>query len=366
MRRNADIETEVNTLRHHPWMRALLDAYDGPAMVVEGDRRIVLANASLAVLLGRDAESIVGERPGEAMACRFAAEAPAGCGSGPSCSTCGTLQALRRTMHERVADRQECRIQQQRTDGPHAFEFHVTTTPIVVEGLHLTILSMRETTDEKRRAALERIFFHDILNVAGGLQGLLTIGSDPELAAGDRREADTLAVEVATQLVEEIQAQRDLLAAERGELHARKEPVRVAEVLRRLRAVYERHPVTHGRTIAWLAAEDVWVRTDPVLLGRVLGNLLKNSLEASSEGETVRVSFDADPEPRFEVWNRREMPADVKLQVFQRSFSTKAPSGRGLGTWSVKLIVERYLGGHVSFASSPESGTTFVVRLPGD
>jgi sensor histidine kinase regulating citrate/malate metabolism len=57
------------------------------------------------------------------------------------------------------------------------------------------------------------------------------------------------------------------------------------------------------------------------------------------------------------------MPRDVQLQVFQRSFSTKGP-GRGIGTYSIRLLVSRYLHGTVDFESSKEQGTTFRVHLP--
>ncbi len=52
------------------------------------------------------------------------------------------------------------------------------------------------------------------------------------------------------------------------------------------------------------------------------------------------------------------------MQVFQRSFSTKAERGRGIGTYSVKLFVERYLRGTVGFTSAEPDGTTFSVTLP--
>lgn len=57
------------------------------------------------------------------------------------------------------------------------------------------------------------------------------------------------------------------------------------------------------------------------------------------------------------------MPYDVQLQVFQRSFSTKG-IGRGLGTYSIRLLSERYLSGRVSFTSTPEAGTTFYAWYP--
>ncbi|MGA2077009.1 MAG: hypothetical protein ABSH52_26260 [Terriglobia bacterium] len=52
------------------------------------------------------------------------------------------------------------------------------------------------------------------------------------------------------------------------------------------------------------------------------------------------------------------------MQAFRRSFSTKSPVGRGIGTYSTKLITERYLGDSLSFTSSEEAGTTFAVTLP--
>ena len=57
------------------------------------------------------------------------------------------------------------------------------------------------------------------------------------------------------------------------------------------------------------------------------------------------------------------MPKDVKLQIFQRSFSTKG-IGRGIGTYSMKLITEQYLKGTISFVSNGAVGTTFTLRIP--
>jgi sensor histidine kinase regulating citrate/malate metabolism len=63
------------------------------------------------------------------------------------------------------------------------------------------------------------------------------------------------------------------------------------------------------------------------------------------------------------VHNDAPIPREVRLQIFQRAFSTKGP-GRGLGTYSMKLLSQRYLGGDVSFTSSEEGGTTFKARYP--
>mgnify|MGYP003339318652 CR=1 FL=1 len=45
--------------------------------------------------------------------------------------------------------------------------------PFRQEGEDLLLLSLLDISGEKRRAVLERLFFHDVLNSAGGLRGLL-------------------------------------------------------------------------------------------------------------------------------------------------------------------------------------------------
>ena len=104
--------------------------------------------------------------------------------------------------------------------------------------------------------------------------------------------------------------------------------------------------------------------TDPTLLRRVVGNMVKNGLEGSAENETVRLSCQSSKTGiEFLVHNPQFMPRHVQLQVFQRSFSTKGKN-RGLGTYSMKLLGEQYLRGKVSFTSYPEGGTTFRIWLP--
>jgi signal transduction histidine kinase len=101
-----------------------------------------------------------------------------------------------------------------------------------------------------------------------------------------------------------------------------------------------------------------------ILIKRVIGNLVKNAVEAVEAGQTVTLGcLEEEGRLCFSVHNQGEIPRDVQLQIFNRSFSTKG-AGRGLGTYSVKLLVERYLQGRVEFTSSPAAGTEFRVILP--
>jgi hypothetical protein len=156
-----------------------------------------------------------------------------------------------------------------------------------------------------------------------------------------------------------------MLAAERGELKVALDDVSVQDVLDAVVALYGHHHVAEGRELRIGDCDRLWLRTDATLLRRVLGNLVKNALEATPPGGCVLVSARGDgDEIRFAVHNPGVMPERARLQMFQRSFSTKGGDGRGVGTYSVKLFGERHLGGRVAFTSDEAGGTCFTVTLP--
>jgi hypothetical protein len=141
-------------------------------------------------------------------------------------------------------------------------------------------------------------------------------------------------------------------------------PLKAGQVLDELRNQYLKHPAAENRSISIGQSWGGTIITDRHLLHRVLGNMVKNALEATSPGGTVTLScIDDGDSVAFIVNNPEVMPKEVQLQVFQRSFSTKGEAGRGIGTYSMKLFGERYLGGRVDFVSRSSEGTTFRLAL---
>jgi signal transduction histidine kinase len=242
-------------------------------------------------------------------------------------------------------------------------DLRVSAAPFYCNGEEFTVFALHDITDEKRRQVLERVFFHDLLNSAGSLKGIVDIIG--ELDEEEGKAAIETVRRLSGQIVEEIQSQRDLVAAEAGDLKVKILDVNVAELLDRICSIYRRYSIAYEKRIVLAGVEEqpvIW--TDEVLLGRVLGNLIKNALEASDRGQTVTVSFENKRQPLFSVHNPLVMPEAVRFQLFRRSFSTRNGRGRGLGSYSVKLLTERYLKGRVWFVSTELEGTTFFVTLP--
>jgi len=331
-------------------------------VVLNAHRQIVFANERFMDLVhdSEGTEGVAGQRPGEAMGCVRALESPGGCGTTEFCSTCGAVAAILASQSGQ-ADVKECRIT--RRGNGDALELRVWATPVTVEGEAFTIFAALDISDEKRRRALERIFLHDIHNVACGMKWCIEFLQK----AGPEKLDDCFddIHRLCRELNDEIEAQRVLLKAETGELVLTSGRLGTLALLQDAVDLYSRHPVSQDRTLRIeQGTQDLLMVSDRVLLLRVLCNLVKNALEASAAGQTVTLGCAPQGDGiAFWVHNAGFMPRDVQLQVFQRSFSTKGV-GRGLGTYSIKLLTERYLRGRVSFATSPEEGTTFRVRYP--
>lgn len=344
-------------------LRTVLDAAPCVIVVVNRQRQIVYCNLAAAALGGIDDFSeALGKRPGEVAGCIHAG-GPGGCGTAEACRYCGAVLCVLDALAGRPAAR-ECRMTRRVGARSESLDLAVSAVPVTVGGEPFTVVSMQDISDQKRRRALERIFFHDVMNTAACVQGLAD--------ALTRRAGDTPAAAMArtlhsaaNQLAHEISSQRTLTAAEDGELEV--DPTRLAP-LAVVREEAERllgFPAFKDRRIDIdPGSAGAAMESDRALLGRVIGNMLRNALEASVPGEAVRAGCRArDNAVEFWVWNPGEMPREAQLQVFQRSFSTKG-SGRGLGTYSMKLLTERYLGGMVSFTSAAGAGTEFQARCP--
>ncbi|HEX9402404.1 MAG TPA: HAMP domain-containing sensor histidine kinase [Anaeromyxobacter sp.] len=353
------LQHEIDAVASSPVIAALVEAVDASLLVLNARRQVVAFNGP-----ERDRDRIAGLRTGEVLAC-VNASAPGGCGTTASCERCGALGAILGCERSGRAVVAECVISAE--VGGTAIELEVRATPVKLAGGRFTVVTLRDVSAAKRREALEQIFFHDLLNTVSGVRGwasqLVRPGTDVQ-RAGERLDV------LSRQLEREIRDQRALVLAEAGTLVAEPTPVHATELVEEVRALFAQHASGRDRAIEVAVPADLCFETDHGLVARVLINMMRNALEATPPCGTVRLVCAADA-PRagddagvtFSVSNAAFIPPEIQARVFQRSFSTKG-RGRGLGTYGMRLLAERYLRGKVSFVSSPEDGTTFTLVLP--
>ncbi|MBL6928525.1 MAG: HAMP domain-containing histidine kinase [Rhodospirillales bacterium] len=344
-------------------MAETLENIQEMVLILNRERQIVFANRRFLEFRGDDNAALVfGLRPGEAVECihALADDTPAGCGTSEFCETCGAVNAILESQRTGL-DIQECSIVREK--DADALNLRVRATTFKLGSEPFTLFAIQDISDEKRRGELERLFFHDILNTAGAIRGLADVF---EMAPPEKQNEFRHRISVGTsRLIDEINSHRVIAAAEHDELSCSPTQVESLEFLREILFLFDGHASTANRTLAVSeSAVDFEFETDRGLLSRVVVNMVRNALEATEPGGTVSVGADHSvDEVRFWVHNSSVMTRDVAVQVFNRSFSTKG-KGRGLGTYSMRLIGERYLKGQVSFVSTEKAGTTFEAVFP--
>ena len=364
-RESADeLQRKRGVINRDATLRAVLDAMPSWVFVVNEQRQVVTANASLLELVGRTEDELIGSRPGEIIGCVQAARGPDGCGTARPCIDCGAVRTLLKAQTTGRTVTGDCRLRVESPSPGCALEMRVTATPMEINGETLTLVALEDIGDRSRLAVLTRVFFHDVMNTVVGLKTHFQVMAskaargvvEPEEIAGLEKYLDELG--------DEIRSQRELMLAEAGDLNVSAAEIRTGEFVERLCDLHS----TGENGNATVVLGEVWdgvMISDRVLLARVIGNMLRNALEATGPGRKVTLSCrDCGRDVRFLVHNQEVMAEEVQRQVFLRSFSTKAVTGRGIGTHSMKLIGERYLLGRVSFESAEETGTTFWIEVP--
>ncbi len=331
-------------------------------LVLNDNRQIVYCNEQLCLYLGVSPEQAVGKRPGELFGCIHSDREPFGCGTSVFCRECGAVNSILVAQNGQNNTR-ECRMTIRAGGTEKSLDLQVWSMTFEAEGETFIVFTVDDISGTKRRESLERTFFHDVLNEASVIIGYLDNIVD-EIMPLDKQTAEEMR-RFARSLINTIMSQRDLLSAEDGQLAVSMSDFTVTDFLKEIVAAYAVSKEGQEKTVLLKEhAGEASIRTDRVLLGRVIGNLIKNALEASPLGGTVTVDYRRTAGLHFfSVHNDSVMPESVKLQVFQRSFSTKG-KGRGIGTYSIKYFTENYLRGKVGFTSEEGKGTTFTVELP--
>jgi signal transduction histidine kinase len=240
---------------------------------------------------------------------------------------------------------QDCRVYAQR---------------LSVAGDDLTAFSITDTSQEDRIRLLERAFLHDLVNAAGSIQMLIDL-----LTGGtSRRERDEYIklLQVSTnRLLSEIYHEKMMLDST-GSIPSGFD---AHEILTTLADYYRKQPFARNCRIEIDkgAVESAKLLGDQTLLVRVLDNMLRNAVEAASNGGVITLGYRrVESEVEFWIHNPHTISENVRTKIFHPSFTMNERDRDG-ETQETKLLSE-LCGGTVSVSSDKEIGTTYSVRYP--
>jgi two-component system OmpR family sensor kinase len=212
---------------------------------------------------------------------------------------------------------------------------------------------------------------HELRTPVALLHSQIELALKRERTPTEYREALETCLRASGRLRSLLEGLITLARADAGKLTRTLQPVDlvglVEEVAAQHRGDAERAEIDLSTTIPGAPLE---VNGDPVLLARLLANLLTNAIRHTSDGGRIQIALTADQ--RQAVLSIADsgcgIPEEDLPKIFERFYRvdkarSRSSGGSGLGLAICKSIVEAH-SGTIACSSKLDEGTTFVVRLP--
>lgn len=159
----------------------------------------------------------------------------------------------------------------------------------------------------------------------------------------------------------------DLSRMDHQQLKVRNERLNIAEVMEDLRDQYE--PVARAKRVAFrMRTVRAELTTDPVLVRRMIGNVVSNAIKYTPAGKRVLISARTrGPTVLIEVWDQGVgiAPAELRkifLEFYKVAGSGENADGFGLGL-SIVARLAHVLDTRLSVRSRPGRGTVFRMNI---
>lgn len=190
-------------------------------------------------------------------------------------------------------------------------------------------------------------------------------------AEKDPVERDRLATRIdaaVSNMNELFNALLDISRLDAGVLNANISDFPIASILDRIETTFAVPALEKGLHFRMIPSR-LWVRSDPILLERILLNLVSNAVRYTSAGGIVVGCRRAGGRLRIEVWDSGiGIPQDQQRDIFNEFYQIETPGrrqrdGLGLGL----AIVDRLcalLNHPINISSTPGKGSRFTVSVP--
>ncbi|MFD7511043.1 ATP-binding protein [Streptomyces sp. NPDC059853] len=241
--------------------------------------------------------------------------------------------------------------------------------------LHRLVLGLRDAgtrdRDERSDAELIATVAHELRSPLTSVKGFTATMLDKwERFTDDQKRLMLQTVDSdadrVTRLITEL---LDVSRIDSGRLEIRRQPVELAEAVRRHVETLVNGGLPADRFTVRVAADLPGVWADPDKIDQVLGNLLENAVRHGAGTVTIeldRVPPGAHHQEGTAVTVSDEgpgIPEEAMHRVFTRFWRGSDRSGTGLGLYIVKGIVEAH-GGTVTAGRGARGGARFRFTLP--
>jgi len=238
---------------------------------------------------------------------------------------------------------------------------------------------IRDVTEQKRierlRDDVHRMMRHDLKSPLIGIIGLIGLLLKSKNLTDKQDSAARMIQELGERMLGFIDRTRDLFQMEQGNYTLKPQEVNILSVLQRIKKTLK--PLALKRntdSVFTIYGQPTHLKVEYMILCEealveiMFANLIKNAIEASPEGGTIRISIDTVERSgqsfhSIDIHNTGVVPMEICENFFKPYTTSGKDGGTGLGTHNA-LLVARTHKGDIRFTTSEDEGTHVTVHLP--
>jgi len=238
---------------------------------------------------------------------------------------------------------------------------------------------IRDVTEQKRierlRDDVQRMMRHDLKSPLIGIIGLTGLLLKSKNLTDKQDSAARMIQELGERMLGFIDRTRDLFQMEQGSYTLKPQEVNIFSVLQRIKKTLKPLALKRNTDFVFtIYGQPTHLRGEYIILCEealveiMFANLIKNAIEASPEGGTIRVSIDTVERSgqsfhSIDIHNAGVVPTEICENFFKPYTTSGKDGGTGLGTHNA-LLVARTHKGDIRFTTSEDEGTHVTVHLP--
>ena len=327
-------------------------------LVLDEQSRILFANTAFTDFARRPLDQLIGQEIGKALQCGGLYQDDKRDFPRMDCSSCSLCN-----IHEKTAqtDCFEEDIHIHQLFGRLDTDLHIKAAPFQWGEHRFSVLFIQDMRHETRSLSFEKFIDEQIQ------QDLLRIRewmNELEYPSGIDKEALTKRIRYTLNtLLKSIQTDQIIRRAEKNELIPEINTFPIGDLFTDIYSNLE-HLLTQRYCMLSLVLPErlSLIHTDRQLMEIILTHLVKTGLDSAKKDDTLKMGVE-ESKNGFDFYINRPqiIPANIQAQLFTPHFSTDQ---KGFGSYMIKLIVERVLGGNVQCESVTDQGTSFHIRIP--
>jgi len=238
---------------------------------------------------------------------------------------------------------------------------------------------IRNVTEQKRierlRDDVQRMMRHDLKSPLIGIIGLAGLLLKTKNLTDKQDSVSRMIQELGERMLGFIDRTRDLFQMEQGSYTLKPQEVNILSVLQRIKKTLKTLALKRNTDFVFTIygqpihrTTEYMILCEEALVEIMFANLIKNAIEASPEGGTIRISIDTVERlgqsfHSIDIHNIGVVPREICENFFKPYTTSGKDGGTGLGTHNA-LLVARTHKGDIMFTTSEEEGTHVTVCLP--